>query len=150
MGGMQANQQGKYESKIARRNAALEVEAAHESYESGKDERLEFWRKIGAVKGQQMASMAANGIDVGFGAGQRMQDDTQMLANEDARRLYKNVEQRTRGHQINASNFVAEAKAARARGKAAMTASVFQAAGSLLGGASEFGKLKTKIGTGGG
>lgn len=145
MGGLQANAQGKYESNIAKRNAALEVEAARESVLAGQDERRAFWRKIGQVKGQNLAAMAANGIDVGYGSAQRLQDDTAILASEDAKNLYGNIEKRTRGHHINASNFVAEAKAARQRGKAALTQSFFGAASSLLGGATQYASLKAKM-----
>lgn len=144
-GGMQANAQGKYESEVAKRNAALEVEAARESVLTGQDERRKFWREIGQVKGQQTASMAANNIDLGYGTAARVQDDTQMLANEDAKNLYRNIEERTRAHQINATNFVSEAKAARQRGKAALVGSVFSAASSLLGGMSQATALRAKI-----
>jgi hypothetical protein len=143
-GGMQANAQGKYESRIAKRNAALEVEGSRASIEAGVGERRDYWRKIGAIKGQNIASMAANGIDVGFGAGERIQQDTNMLAREDARKLYSNIEERTRGHHINASNYVAESKAAKSRGKAALVGSMFGAASSLLGGATQYSKLKAK------
>jgi hypothetical protein len=146
MGGLQANAQGKYDAQIARRNAALEVESAHESVLAGQGERRDFWRKVGQVKGQQIAAMAANGIDVGFGAGERIQQDTELLADDDATNLYRNIEQRTRGHVINAGNYREEAKAARARGKAALTSSLFGAASSLMGGFSQAAGIKAKVG----
>ena len=145
--GMAANARGKYESEVAKRNAEMEVEAAHESILAGRDERTAFWRKVSQVKGQQIAAMAANGIDVGFGTAERIQEDTQMLANADAKNLYRNIEERTRGHQINATNFVTEAKAARQRGRAALVGSVFSAGSSLLSGFSQAGALKAKMGT---
>ena len=147
MGGMQANAQGKYEANVAKQNAAMEVESAHESYEAGKNERRDFWRKVGGIKGQQIASMAANGIDVGYGTAERVQQDTADLAAEDASQLYKNIEQRTRGHHINASNFTMEAKAARMRGKSALTSSIVGATGTVLGGLSQAAGMKAKLGT---
>lgn len=147
MAGQQANSQSKADADAARRNAALEIESAHTSYEIGKDERRDFWRKIGQVKGQNRASMAANNIEVDFGTAARIQDDTQMLANEDAISLYRNIEERTRGHHINAANFVQAAKAARAQGKAAVKASYWQAATSLVGAASQAAGYKAKMGT---
>lgn len=145
--GLAANSQGKADAAAARINAQQEVDAAHESFLTGQNERADFWRKIGQVKGQNIAAMAANGIDVGFGTAARVQDDTQMLANADAENLYKNIQDRTRAHQINASNFVSEAKAARARGKAALTGAVIGAAGSILGGFQQAGGIKAKLGT---
>jgi hypothetical protein len=145
--GMQAKSQGKYESAMAKRNAAMEVEAAHESFEAGKDERRDFWRKVGGIKGQQVASMAANGIDLGFGTAELVQRDTQEMSYEDAKNLHRNIEQRTRGHHINASNFVAEGKAAKARGKGAMVSGLIGGAASVLGGVSQAAGMKAKMGT---
>lgn len=129
--------QAKYEAQVAKQNAQLEIEAAHDSVQQGQDEARDFWRDVSATKGQQIASMAANGIDVSYGSGARLQDDTQLMANDKAATLYKNSQQRTRGHYINANNYVSEAKAARSRGKAAMTGAIFSAAGSILGGATQ-------------
>jgi L-arabinose isomerase len=145
-GGMQANAQGKYESALAKRNAALEIEGYREDRDAAYGERRDFWRKVGAIKGQQIAAMAANGIDVNFGSAARLQEDTQMLANEDAENLYRNQKEKFRGRLINAANYTAEAKAARRRGKAELVSSIFQGASSLLGGASQFASLKAKMG----
>lgn len=144
--GYGALQQGKYEAAVARNNAKMETEAARESIRVGGVEREKFWRDIGRVKGQQNASMAANGIDLGFGTAARVQDDTQALANKDAGELYRNIEERTKGHVVNASNFVSEAKAAKYRGKTAMIGSVFGAASSLLGGVQQSRAVRAKAG----
>lgn len=143
-GGLQANAQGKYESAVARNNAQLEIENAHESERMGGDERRKYWRGVSDTKGQQIASMSANGIDVGYGSAQRVQDDTAMLAGEDAANLNRSISARTQGHQINAGNFVAEAKAAKARGKAALVGSVINAGATLLGSAQQFKSIKAK------
>jgi hypothetical protein len=145
--GMSANAQGKYEAGIAKQNAALERESAIQSIKQGQNERRDYWRKVGSVKGQQVASMAANGIDVGYGTADRVQSDTQMLADEDAANLYENIHQRTRGHVINAANYKAEAKAAKQRGKAALVGSVFQAGSSLMSGLTQASQMKAKMGT---
>lgn len=146
MGGLQAKAQGKYESQVADINRGLEVDAAHQSVIAGQGERRDFWRKVAQVKGSQVAAMAANGIDLGFGAAQRIQDDTQLLANDDAKNLYRTIEERTKGHIIDAGNYKMQAQAARAKGNAAFTSSLFGAAGSLLGGLSQAAGMKAKIG----
>lgn len=147
MAGAHANAQSKYEADVARQNAALSVEAANDSITRGKLEAKRFYREAGQVKGQQVAAMAANGIDVGRGTALTVQQDTQMLIDEDANDLYSNIHERTRGFDINAQNYRIEAKAARSRGKAAMTAAMFEAAGSLMSGMSQAGALKAKFGT---
>jgi hypothetical protein len=132
--GFSALQQGNYEGAMARRNAAMEVEAARDSIDRGRDEARDLYRDVGRVKGEQRAAMAANGIDLGFGTAVHVQEDTTRLAREDADNLYRNVHERTRGRLINAQNFRAEASAARHRGRSAMVGSVFSAAGSVAGG----------------
>ena len=132
--GVQGMMAANYEGEVARRNAALEVERARDSTERGRWERRAFFRDIGQLKGQQTASMAANGIDVGFGSAERTAQDTAMLADEDARTLYSNINERTRGFDINASNVMAERAAARQRKWAIGTKAVFDAGSSLMGG----------------
>lgn len=144
--GYGAMQQGNYEADIARRNADMQVEAARDSIERGRDEARSLWRNIGAVKGAQTASMAANGLDLSFGAPVRMAEDTAMLAREDAENLSRNVNERTKGFDVNAANFVAEARAARQRGKAAMVGSVFEAGNSLMSGMQQQKLLRARLG----
>lgn len=144
MQGMQGRAQGNMEAQVARRNEEMAVEGYRESRIAGQDERRDFWRKVGGIKGQQIASMAANGIEVDFGTAERIQDDTEMLARDDATNLYRNIENRSKGYLIEASNHEAEAKAAKARGKAAMTQGIFGAATSILGAASQVAGIKAK------
>lgn len=144
MAGMQGRAQANMEAQVARRNEGLAVESYRDSRLAGQDERRDFWRKVGGIKGQQVAAMAANGIDVGFGTAERIQEDTEMLARDDAANLYRNIENRSKGYLIEASNYEAEARAAKARGKAAMTQGIFGAATSLLGAASQASSLSAK------
>lgn len=144
--GLQGLAQGNYEAKVADRNAALENERARDSIMRGKDEARALFRRIGDVKGQQAAAMAANGIDLGYGSALRQQQDTAMLADEDARALYDNIDERTRGFDISASNMRAEGRAARFRGRSALINSAFQAGSSLMGGFQQQRALKAKMG----
>jgi hypothetical protein len=145
--GMAANAQGKHDAQVARMNAQQEIDAAHDSVIQGQGERRDFWRKVSQTKGQQIAAMAANGIDVGFGSGARLQEDTQMLAEDDATNLYRNIEARTKGHAINANNYVEQAKAAKSAGKSALIGSMFSAAGSLMSGFTQAAGMSAKLGT---
>jgi hypothetical protein len=140
---------GNYQAKVAKANAGLEYEAARDSEDQGRRDSLSFYRQVGRLKGDQIAAMAANGIDVGFGSAARVQDDTASLAREDAGNVYRNTYERTRGNLINAANFVSEAKSARSQGQAAMIGSLFQAGGSLMGGFQQQRFLKAKLGVGG-
>lgn len=145
MSGMQARAQGRYEAQVDKINEGLEVDSYQQARIADQQKRQDFWRKVSAVKGQQIASMAANGIEVDYGSARRLQDDTQMLANDDASRLYLADQQEAKGHLIQASNYATAAVASKAKGNAAFTSSLFGAAGSLLGGLSQAGGLKMKM-----
>lgn len=140
--GKAAQQQGAYEAKIADRNAHLADQQAQDANERGFKEARDYQRKVAQIKGQQQAAQAANGIDTDFGSALQTQEDTAMIAAEDARTIYGNTENEVKGFEINAFNYQAQGRAAKAKGNAAMTAGIFGAASSLLGGATQFGKIK--------
>lgn len=142
MAGQQASAQANYSAAVARENAQQEVDAYQTERGQQVQERTNFWRKVGQVKGQQVASMGANNIDPGFGSGARMQEDTRKLAYEDASTLYQNQDQKAKSYLINASNYTAEAMADKMQGSAAKTNSYFGAVSSLLGSASQAAGMK--------
>jgi hypothetical protein len=151
MGGLQANAMGKYQQEVAEQNADIARDSAKDSIERGHEESLALGRRIGAVKGQQTAAAAANGVDVGYGSAAQMAEDTAMLGREDQQALFRNVNERTKGFAIQAHNFVTEGKAARYRGKQQLIGSFFDAGSSLISGFQQSGAIKAKLGvTGGG
>lgn len=141
--------QGNYEANLARQNAAMEREAARDSITRGRDEARDFYRRVGQVKGQQRTALAANGLDTGFGTAGIVEDDAQMLADEDAAALYRNIGERTRGFDISAANQEAEGRAAKQRGRNAMLNSVFEAGSSLMGGFQQHRGLQARLGRSG-
>ncbi len=157
---LQASQQSKYQAKVADRNADLANEVAQQEQSNTRQEALTFYRKQAALKGQQRAAMSANGIDVNFGSAADVQADTEMLGREDVRRLYDQGAQRSRGFEIEASNFGGEANAARSAASGALIGGAFDIAGqgldyamgrpaqdgTALSGAKQFGKVSEKVG----
>lgn len=103
---LQASAQGKYQAKIAERNAAMERESAQQSILNTREEPLAHYRKVGTLKGAQRARAAANGVGVNFGTAADVLADTEMLGREDVNRIYKRGNQRTRGFEMQASNFM--------------------------------------------
>lgn len=150
-GGMAANAQGKYEQKIANRNAQLEREAVKDAQHRDEIEQQRHWRRVAAALGQQTAEAAGLGLDVNFGSPAQLQEDTMMIGYEDATTINENFAKEIKGYDINASNYVAQGRAARARGKAAMVGGVMSGLGTILGTASQIGgKLATPSPSGGG
>lgn len=143
---IQTAAQNRYQAKIADRNADLANEAARDSIDRGKIEAQQQGRKLSQLKGAQQAAMAANGIDTSFGSAAHVAEETAMFGAEDMNATYQNSLRETRGLEINASNFTAEARAKRQAAKGALVEGAFGVANTLLGGATQYSKMKAKQG----
>lgn len=142
VGALQANAQAQYRAKIADRNAALEREAGVQARQSLRDEAIAKYREIAKIKGQQRVAAGANGVAIDFGTAGDVQADTQAMGSEDVSRIYQRGNQAMRGHDIGASNYQAEANAARSAGKAALVKGVLDMGSTVLGGAQQYEKFK--------
>ena len=140
---LQANKQAKYQAKIADRNAALENEAALNEIENTRDRAVAHYRNVAAVKGRQRVMAAANGVSLNFGSAADAIEDTDILAREDAKRIYEDGFQRSRGFEINVSNYRAGARSARQAASNALVNGAFNMAGTALGGASQYSKMQS-------
>lgn len=139
---LQANAQAKYQAKIADRNAALEREAGQQELQNTRDATMAHYRETARIKGQQRLAAAAGGVSLDFGTPLDTAADTQMLADEDQRRIYSQGAQNVRGHDIQASNFGGEANAQRQAGTGALIKGAFDMGSTVLGGAKQYRKLK--------
>lgn len=144
---MQQASQHRYQARVAERNVQLANEAGQQEQENTRQAALAHYRQVAQLKGQQRAAMAANGIDINFGSAADVQGDTDMLAREDAQRIYTQGERAVRGRDFEASNFGGEAKAQRSAATGALISGAFDMAGTALGTASQFGKVKSKTKT---
>lgn len=133
----------RYQAKVADANARLENQQTLDAIERGRSDRVQLDRKYSQLEGQQQAAMAANGIDLDFGSAAQVARDTAMLRNEDAASLYKDQDTEIRGHDINASNYIGDARAKRQAATGAVVSAGFGAASSILGGAQQYSKLKS-------
>lgn len=139
---LQANAQSRYQAKVAERNADMEREAARQEIENTRQEAMRLYRERAKVKGAQRLAAAAGGTAIDFGTAGDLQADTDMLADEDVNRLYKQGYENLRGRDIQASNFVGEANARRSAGTAALVKGAFDMGSTVLGGAQQYRKLK--------
>lgn len=143
---LQANSQARYQAKIAERNAALEREAGQQERENTRQAAMRQWREIGKVKAEQRLAAAAGGTAIDFGTAGDVQADTDMLGGEDVNRIYQQGNQNMRGHDIGASNYMGEANAQRQAGSGALIKGVFDMGSTVLGGVSQYKKLKAGFG----
>lgn len=135
--GMAANAQGKYEQKIAERNADLEERNRRDAISRSETEQRSHYRKLAQAMGEARVKNAGLGLDVGFGSAADLESDIALIGYEDSATIAENTNKEIQGYDINAANYRSEGKAARARGKAARTSSYFSAASTLLGAASQ-------------
>lgn len=140
------NQQAKAQAKIEGRNAVVAQNAANDAVERGEEDLKRHFYKVGQLKGQQRAAMAANGVDLDFGSAADLQVDTTLQAQADAVTISENAEREADSYRINASNYRASAATAKAKGRAALIGGVFDAGKSILGGAQQYAGLTTKYG----
>lgn len=142
MGAIQQASAYRYQAKIADRNAKLTSDQARMAQENSQIEQQRLGRKIAATRGSQIASMAANGVDIGFGSALSVQEDTAMLGAKDYNQLYRQSSQDQLGFDISVANDRAKAQGARQAATGALVKGAFDVAGTVLGGASQTSKLK--------
>lgn len=141
---LQSAAQSRYQGQVADQNAKLANEAAKREEENTRDAALQHYRKVGALKGQQRVAMAAGGLDVNFGNAADLTADTDMLANEDVRRIYDQGAENVLGRNIESNNYRSQAKASRQAATGALVKGVFDVGSTALGGAKQYDALKRK------
>ena len=148
--GKAAKQQANYQAQIAElnqqqalKNAQLSTMNAGFAENAAAKKADDEARTLRATVGAQRASLAANGLLVDEGSGQDLVAATQGLGGARIAETRRGGARTAAGYRIGAENSVLDAQAAdmradayRASGKAAMTAGILGAAGSILGGAS--------------
>lgn len=148
--GYSAYQQSQYQAKVAKQNAKMENERVVNEIDRGREERRNLARRFAAVRGEQRASMAANGIDVDFGSASDLIGDTEQFYREDTATSIANEADRVRGIDINVANYRAEASAARSRATGQLVGTAFDMGSTILGGVGKVNQLRAaRAGAGG-
>lgn len=152
MGGVSAVQQGNaaaasanYNAQVAEMNAGISDQNARDALERGKLEEQQKRQEIAAITGRQKASMAANGIDIGFGSPLDTLVDTAMLGEIDALTIRSNAAREAYGYKVDGANGRADAVLSRANAKSAKTGGYLSAFGTVLGGAADTYKYRSSL-----
>lgn len=140
--GIGQSQQARYAATIADRNAQLSADQAKRAEENTALEAQRRYRQSAQVLGAQQAAMAANGVDINFGSAVDASRDARMIAAEDVGQIYRAGSDQVKNLDIQGWNSRAEANAQRAKASGAIVNSVFSAASTALGGASQVSKMK--------
>lgn len=139
---LQSAAASRYEARVADQNAKLENEAAFRETENTKTAALAHYRRVAQLKGEQRVAQAANGVSLDFGSAADVAADTDMLAREDAQRIYDQGAEKVRGFDINAANYRSSAKASRFAAKGALIKGGLDMASTALSGATQYSKMK--------
>lgn len=139
-------QQANAQAKLDARNANIAQNAANDAVDRGDEELKAHFMKVGQLRGQQRAALASNGVDVDFGSAADLQLDTSLLAQADAVTISENAQREADSYRVSASNYRAQAAAAKSQGRTSLLAGAFDASKSLLGGAMQYSALNRKYG----
>ena len=75
-GGIQQAQMHRYEAGIAQNNAVYAERQATDAETRGQKDQADLARRVAAVRGEQEAAFAAEGVDLGFGSALDVVGDT--------------------------------------------------------------------------
>lgn len=141
----QANM-ARYQAKLDERNATLETRRRADAVERGQKDVEAHARKVALLRGRQLASMSAQGLDVSFGSPADIITDTSVLGMEDAATLAENAKREAEGYEISAANFRASAIGNRAAAKNAKTQGRISMFNTALGAATRVAGIQAQYG----
>lgn len=141
VGGLMKASQERYAGAVADQNARLAASQSNDAQLRGQLEEKKSYQRTSQLLGQQRAALAANGVEVDFGSAADVQGDTKMLGREEASTIRTNTEREMRGYDIESTNYTAQGKADRAAATGTIVSSLFNTAGTILGGVSQANKL---------
>ena len=98
-----------YNAQIAKNNAQYATWAAEDAVERGNAAISEKTRQAAALKGTQIASMAARGLDLSEGTPLNIQTDTDIMLEQDVATLKDNAAREAWSARVKGSNLSAEA-----------------------------------------
>jgi len=96
--------QGSYQRQMAQMNSALANEQASDASKRGEGAVRDLQKETRAKVGAQRAAAAASGVDVGSGSAAQMQQDTELVAAQDALTIRNNAVREAWGYRTQATN----------------------------------------------
>jgi len=120
--------EAEYNERMSRINAARAEVMAEDTIKKGNQEAREYGKKVKALTGAQKATLAAQGIDLGFGTPLDVVAVTEDQGAKDVQQIKSNAFREAMGYKTKASEIRETGKFGRAMGDV-------NAALSLLGGA---------------
>lgn len=142
VGALNQAAQGRYQARVAEQNAKLDSEAAFDARQRGKTEAANYQRQLSQQQGAQRAALAANGIDATFGSASMVQRDLATVGQADVSTIRENAARESRGLEMSALNYRAQAAASRQAASGALIEGAFGVGSTLLGGAQQYKRIQ--------
>lgn len=137
-----------YTAAVNEQNAVFAETRAMDAIARGAEEEQRIRREGGAVRGRQVAQMAASGVDVGFGSPLDILTDTAIGVKLDAARARRNAQREAEDMDTQAWNYRAQAGLDRQGARNARAGGVMGAIGTVLGGAGRLTRYRTSVNIG--
>lgn len=131
-----ASENASYQAQVAANNAKIAKQNAAWTMEAGEQKAANDAMKTRAMVGQIKASEAANGVDVNTGSAVDVVSSETGLGQAQQTTIRSNAAKDAYGYDVQSMNFTAQSQLDRQEADQAMTAGMFNVAGSLIGGAS--------------
>lgn len=104
-----AKTQAEYNAVVSENNAKMAEYQAADALARGEQEATAVRRKAAAVRGEQRATMAARGLDLGAGTPQSLIDQTDYFGASDVATVRTNAGKENFARRSQAANFMTEA-----------------------------------------
>lgn len=121
------NQQAKYTSAVAEKNADVAEAQAQDSINRGNAEADQRRREMRQRQGTQAATMAATGAELGSGSSLDIFGDTAQFGALDALTTVNNAQREAYGFRVQGANYQSQANSARSAGRAGLTQTLLTA-----------------------
>ncbi|ELC2084173.1 hypothetical protein RIZ99_002479 [Salmonella enterica] len=121
------NQQAKYTSAVAEKNADVAEAQAQDSINRGNAEADQRRREMRQRQGTQAATMAATGAELGSGSSLDIFGDTAQFGALDALTTVNNAQREAYGFRVQGANYQSQADSARSAGSSGLTQTLLTA-----------------------
>lgn len=136
MGAQAQSANAEYQAQVAQNNAQIAKQNANWTMQAGEEKAQQMGLQTRSEVGSIKAAQAANNVDVNSGSAVDVRSSASELGELNSLTIRSNASREAYGYETQSMNDTAQSQLDSAQASQAMTAGMFDVAGSLLGGAS--------------
>lgn len=145
--GQAAKSQANYQAAVARNNKIIADRAADQAEETGRAEAARVQQDSASLRARQRAVLAANGVSLGFGSANDIEESTALVGQLDALTYQERARRQAENLRFRGDMFESEAQLSKLAGEQKQRDSLFNAAVTVADGtasvAGKWAKYKT-------